>query len=177
VCLILIQDSIAEAAEAGEEKKILVADFDDHLKRSNHTGKTSLRATMLFLVVCCLELSDLLFAVDSVSAIVAQVNDLFLAYTSAVFAMLGLRATFFIIDVLVKLFSLLKYGVAIVLTFIGIKLCIGHYYHIPPSIVCAVLVTALLGSMLASLIQDEMQKKAQGKHIEEVDGRVAKVLG
>ena len=62
-----------------------------------------------------LELSDLLFAVDSVSAIVAQVPNLFLAYTSAVFAMLGLRATFFIIDVLVKLFTLLKYGVGAVL--------------------------------------------------------------
>merc|ERR1719161_2538313 len=84
------------------------------------------RATMLFLVVVCLEVSDLLFAVDSVSAIVAQVPDLFLAFTSAIFAMLGLRATFFIIDVLVDLFSLLKYGVGIVLVFVGIKLCIGH---------------------------------------------------
>lgn len=171
------RDSLAEAAESGEDKTILVADFEAHIAKSNRSAKIQRRATMLFLVVCCLELSDLLFAVDSVSAIVAQVNDLFLAYTSAVFAMLGLRATFFIIDVLVKLFSLLKYGVAIVLTFIGIKLCIGHMYHIPPSIVCVVLVTALLGSMLASIIQDEMEKKAQGKHIEEVDGRVAKVLG
>jgi len=170
-------DSIAEAAEEGRDKTILVADFEEHLVQSNYQGPTQRRATMLFLVVCCLELSDLLFAVDSVSAIVAQVNDLFLAYTSAVFAMLGLRATFFIIDVLVKLFSLLKYGVAIVLTFIGIKLCIGHIYHIPSSIVCVVLVTALLGSMLASIVQDEMEKKAQGKHIDEVDGRVAKVLG
>merc|ERR1719301_483322 len=100
-----------------------------------------MRATMLFLVVCCLEISDLLFAVDSVSAIVSAVNDLFLAYTSTVFAMLGLRATFFVIDVLVKLFSLLKYGVAMVLVFVGIKLMVGHYYHIPPSIVCAVLVS------------------------------------
>merc|ERR1719310_2299913 len=86
------------------------------------------RATMLFLVVCCLEISDVLFAVDSVSAIVAQVNDLFLAYTSAVFAMLGLRATFFIIDLLVRLFSLLRYGVAVVLVFIGLKLIVHHHY-------------------------------------------------
>merc|ERR1712232_1136180 len=146
-----------------------MGDFEEIQGR---TRKSQLRATMLFL-----EVSDLLFAVDSVSAIVAQVNDLFLAYTSAVFAMLGLRAMFFIIDVLVKLFSLLKYGVAIVLVFIGVKLIIGHMYHIPASIVCAVLVSALLGSMLASIIQDEMEKKKQGKHIEEVDGRVAKVLG
>lgn len=91
-----------------------------------------LRATMLFLVVCCLEISDLIFAIDSVSAIVAQVNDFFLAYTSAVFAMLGLRATFFIIDVLVHMFSLLKYGVASVLVFIGVKLILAHHYTIEP---------------------------------------------
>merc|ERR1719426_338924 len=106
--------------------------------KSRHFSSET-RATMLFLVVCCLEISDLLFAVDSVSAIVAQVNDLFLAYTSAVFAMLGLRATFFIIDVLVKLFSLLKYGVAAVLIFIGIKLIVSKMIHIPPGIVCIIL--------------------------------------
>ncbi len=58
------------------------------------------RATMLFLVVVCLEICDLIFAVDSVSAIVAQVSDLFLAYTSAVFAMLGIRCLFFIVNAL-----------------------------------------------------------------------------
>ena len=61
------------------------------------------------------------FLVESVSAIAAQVNDLFLAYTSAVFAMLGMRAVFFIIDILVELFSLLKYGVAVILVFIGVN--------------------------------------------------------
>jgi len=121
-----------------------VVDFADAawVKADMHQGpkaRTQLRATMLFLVVVCLEISDLLFAVDSVSAIVAQVNDLFLAYTSAVFAMLGLRATFFIIDVLVRLFSLLKYGVGAVLVFIGIKLCCERLYHIPPGVVCFVL--------------------------------------
>merc|ERR1719329_1275038 len=169
-------DSLA-AAEEAEDKRILVADFHAHITSRNvPASRTQKRATMLLLVVICLELSDLLFAVDSVSAIVAQVNDLFLAYTSAVFAMLGLRATFFIIDVLVKLFSLLKYGVAIVLTFIGVKLIIGHVYHIPPSIVCGVLVTALLGSMLASVIQDGLEKKAEGKQIDEIEERVAKAV-
>jgi tellurite resistance protein TerC len=118
-------------------------------------AKTQRFATMLFLVVCCLEFSDLLFAVDSVSAIVAQVPDLFLAYTSAVFAMLGLRATFFIIDVLIKLFTLLKYGVGFVLVFVGVKLCIGHWYHVPPGIVCAVLFTSIAGSMVASVLKEK----------------------
>jgi len=141
--------------EEGEEKK--KAGVVDFSKLSGPRMET--RATMLFLVVMCLEISDLLFAVDSVSAIVAQVNDLFLAYTSAVFAMLGLRATFFIIDVLVQLFSLLKYGVAIVLVFVGVKLIIGHYYHVPASIVCLVLFGSIAGSMVASVIQDRLEQK------------------
>jgi len=145
--------------EDGEEKKskrYSVLDFDS--LAASATGKFETRATMLFLVVVCLEISDILFAVDSVSAIVAQVPDLFLAYTSAVFAMLGLRATFFIIDVLVKLFSLLKYGVAAVLVFIGVKLCLSRVYHIAPSIVCGVLVTCIAGSMVASVVQEEVER-------------------
>lgn len=120
--------------------------------------KGQLRATMLFLVVCCLEISDLLFAVDSVSAIVAQVNDLFLAYTSAVFAMLGLRATFFIIDVLAKAFSLLKYGVAMVLVFIGVKLMVGRLCHVPPGIVCIVMLSFITLSIVASMLKDEVTR-------------------
>jgi TerC family integral membrane protein len=133
------------------------------------------RATMLFLVVCCLEISDMIFAVDSVSAIVAQVNDLFLAYTSAVFAMLGLRATFFIIDVLVHMFSLLKYGVAAVLVFIGVKLCLSHVYPISPHIVVLFLFLAIGGSMMASVVAEELEKKAEGEHFSDVDERVEKV--
>merc|ERR1719199_1085964 len=157
--------------ESGEERKIRVVDFS----RINTTQRMERRATMLFLVVCCLEISDILFAVDSVSAIVAQVNDLFLAYTSAVFAMLGLRATFFIIDVLVQLFALLKYGVAIVLVFIGVKLIIGRFYHIPASIVCVILVSAIAGSMVASVIAEKLEEKSEGKMSPEIAERVAKV--
>merc|ERR1719352_526484 len=129
-----------------------VVDFE--VANRGHQGSTGTRATMLFLVVMCLEISDVLFAVDSVSAIVSAVNDLFLAYTSTVFAMLGLRATFFVIDVLVKLFSLLKYGVAMVLVFVGVKLIIGRFYHIPTGIVCLVLFATIFGSMLASVIKE-----------------------
>merc|ERR1719263_1866611 len=113
------------------------------------------RATMLFLVVLCLESSDILFAVDSVSAIVAQVPDLFLAYTSAVFAMLGLRAMFFIVDELVQLFQFLKYGVAAILVFIGIRLILGKLIHIPPSVVCCILFGTLGMSMLVSWLYDK----------------------
>merc|ERR1719326_422899 len=114
-----------------------------------------LRATMLFLVVVCLEVSDILFAVDSVSAIVAQVPDLFLAYTSAVFAMLGLRATFFIVGELVQLFQFLKYGVALVLVFIGVKLMLSKLVHVPPGIVCCILFGTLASSMVASWVYEK----------------------
>jgi len=157
--------------EKEEEKSIPVVDFS----LCTGAARYETRATMLFLVVCCLEISDILFAVDSVSAIVAQVNDLFLAYTSAVFAMLGLRATFFIIDVLVQLFSLLKYGVAIVLVFIGVKLMIGKMYHIPSGVVCVVLVTSIAGSMLASVVQEKLEKKYEGKMSPEIADRIAKI--
>jgi tellurite resistance protein TerC len=152
------------AADGGESAPLLAkegkkeygtVDFDVITAKFDSSAKTASHATMLFLVVCCLEISDLLFAVDSVSAIVAQVPDLFLAYTSAVFAMLGLRAMFFIIDVLAKLFSMLKYGVGIVLVFVGVKLCIGHWYHVPPSVVVAVLFSAIAGSMVASVIKNK----------------------
>eukprot|EP00933_Yihiella_yeosuensis_P029819 TRINITY_DN23471_c0_g1_i1.p1 TRINITY_DN23471_c0_g1~~TRINITY_DN23471_c0_g1_i1.p1 ORF type:complete len:441 (+),score=78.14 TRINITY_DN23471_c0_g1_i1:102-1424(+) len=137
--------------------------------------KWETRATMLFLVVCCLEVSDMIFAVDSVSAIVAQVNDLFLAYTSAVFAMLGLRATFFIIDVLVHMFSLLKYGVAAVLVFVGVKLMLSHIYHIPAGIVCIVIVSSICTSMVASVFQESMEKKADDEEFEDVKERIERV--
>jgi len=160
-----------EPLNGGEEQKYGTMDFDS-VRTTERVAGYQTRATMLFLVVCCLEISDILFAVDSVSAIVAQVPDLFLAYTSTVFAMLGLRATFFIIDVLVKLFSLLKYGVAAVLVFIGIKLIISKMVHIPPGLVCVILFTTLASSMVASVIkakyfdtEEEEEENDEGKKI------------
>merc|ERR1719313_501942 len=147
--------------ENGEEAaKVALVDFS---RFQGNQQRKETRATMLFLVCFALNFCDLLFAVDSVSAIVAQVNDLFLAYTSAVFAMLGMRAIFFLIDLLVQLFSLLKYGVAIILVFIGVKLCVQKWYHIPASVVCIMLVGAIAGSMLASVIQDKLEQAAEEK--------------
>lgn len=115
-----------------------------------------LRATRLLLVVVCLEVTDLVFAVDSVSAIVAQIPDLFLAYTACVFAMLGLRAMFFAIDELVKMFSLLQYGVALILILLGVKLILRSWIHVPPVVVCAVLITTLVLSICASVLAEKL---------------------
>lgn len=115
------------------------------------------RFTRLFVVVLCLEVTDIIFAVDSVSAIVAQIPDLFLAYTACVFAMLGLRATFFVVDGLVKLFFLLNYAVSGILIFLGVKLLVRAYIHIPPEIVCLVLVTTLSASIFGSIIINKLK--------------------
>jgi len=116
-------------------------------------------ATRLTLVTICLEITDVIFAVDSVSAIVAQIPDLFLAYTACVFAMLGLRATFFVVDELVNLFTFLPYAVAGILVFIGIKLMLRSYFHIPPEVVCCILISTLALSILASIVYDWSQGK------------------
>lgn len=114
------------------------------------------RATRLLLVVVCLELADVVFAVDSVSAIVAQIPDLYLAYTACVFAMLGLRATFFVVDELVNLFTLLPYAVGAILVFLGIKLMLRSWIHIPPQLVCGLIFGTLFFTMVLSNYQDNI---------------------
>lgn len=170
VCETEAPDSDSESEKEKEKEKVCIYKADswyDSTRNANLSAQQDREreeqyqwyATMLVLVIICLEITDLVFAVDSVSAIVAQIPDLYLAYTACVFAMLGLRALFFVIDELIKLFSLLGYGVAAILIFIGIKLILKTWIHIPPSIVCGVLVGTLSICMIASVIHDKYFKK------------------
>jgi len=140
--------------EVNKDTNSYMEDKDDTASKADKVV-VKYRATRLVLVVVCLEVTDLVFAVDSVSAIVAQIPDLFLAYTACVFAMLGLRAMFFAIDELVKMFSLLSYGVAFILIFLGCKLILRSWIHIPPMIVCCILVSTLFISVFASLLSEK----------------------
>lgn len=126
--------------------------------KSDGRSKMKWCATRLVLVVVCLEVTDLLFAVDSVSAIVAQIPDLFLAYTACTFAMLGLRAMYFAIDELVQMFSMLAYGVGAILVFLGVKLLLRSYVHVPPEVVCVILLSTLVISIVASVVADAVAK-------------------
>ncbi|MBE9602266.1 TerC/Alx family metal homeostasis membrane protein [Pedobacter sp. MC2016-24] len=109
-------------------------------------------ATPLLVVVAVIEFTDLLFAVDSIPAIFAISNDPFILYTSNIFAILGLRALFFLLDNFIYLFSKLKYGLAIILSFIGLKMIIAPFYHIE-SIYSLLVIGVILGfSVLLSLI-------------------------
>lgn len=109
-------------------------------------------ATPLFVVLLMIEVTDVIFALDSIPAVLAVTTDPFIVFTSNVFAILGLRSLFFALSGLMSLFHYLRYGLAIVLVFIGIKMLLAEVYHIPVHWALAVVVGVLLLSVLASLI-------------------------
>jgi tellurite resistance protein TerC len=112
-----------------------------------------LHGTLLLLVLVIVEVTDLIFAVDSIPAIFAVTTDRFILYTSNVFAILGLRSLFFLLAGVVEKFHYLKIGLSIVLTFIGVKMLVGAVgLHIPIGISLAVVAVVLLGAVAASLI-------------------------
>mmetsp|Transcript_14014 Transcript_14014/g.24593 ORF Transcript_14014/g.24593 Transcript_14014/m.24593 type:complete len:119 (-) Transcript_14014:69-425(-) len=95
-------------------------------------------------VIFCLEMTDILFAVDSVSAKVAQIPNYYLAYSSSVIAIFGLRAMFFILRDMVDFFDLLKYGLCFILVFIGVELLLEDYVKLPAQVVCVVIFSVFL---------------------------------
>ncbi len=110
-------------------------------------------ATPLLVVVAVIEFTDLLFAVDSIPAIFAIApNDPFILYTSNIFAILGLRALYFLLANFIHLFSKLKYGLAFVLSFIGLKMLIAPFYHIESIYSLMIVLGALVLSVIASVI-------------------------
>lgn len=108
-------------------------------------------ATPLFLVLILIEITDLIFAVDSIPAILAVTQDQFIVYTSNVFAILGLRSLYFALAGIVHRFWLLSYGLAIVLVFVGIKMTLIDFYKIPIEWSLAFIATLIAGSILLSL--------------------------
>ena len=110
-----------------------------------------LMATPLFLILLIVESTDLVFAVDSIPAIFAVTQEPFIVYTSNVFAILGLRALYFLLANVMDKFQYLKLGLSAVLTFIGVKMVITDLYHIPVGVSLAVVAVILTLSILASL--------------------------
>jgi tellurite resistance protein TerC len=109
-------------------------------------------ATPLFLVVVLIEATDLIFAVDSIPAILAISDDSFIVYTSNVFAILGLRSLYFALAGIDKYFMYLKYGLAAILIFVGTKMVISDYYKIPVEISLAFIILTLSLAVLASIV-------------------------
>ena len=114
--------------------------------------------TPMFLVLALIEFSDVIFAMDSIPAIFAVTSDPFIVFTSNIFAILGLRALYFLLADIANRFHLLKYGLALVLMFVGTKMLIVDWYKIPIAVSLAVVLAVLSTSILLSMISTRKQK-------------------
>jgi len=109
-------------------------------------------ATPLFIVLLIIEFTDLIFAVDSIPAILAISNDTFIIFTSNVFAILGLRALYFALAGISKLFYYLKYGLSAILVFVGVKMVIAGFFKIPVMYSLLIIISILTLSIVASFV-------------------------
>ena len=124
--------------------------FEGGALRLVENGK--LRYTPLFVVMMLIAVTDVIFAVDSIPAIFAVTTDPFVVLTSNVFAVLGLRAMFFMLEGAAERFHLLSYGLASVLLFIGTKMLIAGVWKIPIGVALGVVALLIGASMVASLV-------------------------
>jgi tellurite resistance protein TerC len=122
------------------------------IRQADAAGVIRRTATPLFVVLMLVETTDVVFALDSIPAIFGVTRNPFLVYTSNVFAILGLRSMYFVLASVVEKFHLLKYGLSIVLAFVGIKMLISEKYPISIGVSLGVVAVVLVGSVLLSLV-------------------------
>jgi tellurite resistance protein TerC len=156
-------------AEVHPEKNPLLRLFrryipvtDDLVDGRFFVRRERLYATPLLLVLLVVETTDLIFAVDSIPAVLSITLDTFIVYTSNIFAILGLRSMFFALASLLDIFKYLHYGISGVLVFVGIKMLTSHYYPIRTEISLAVVGGILLVTMLASVVQRGKPTRSKG---------------
>src|SRR3954471_866182 len=127
------------------------SDCYDGARFLTRTVQGKVLATPLLLVLLVIEWSDLVFAIDSIPAIFSVTRDPFLVYSSNVFAILGLRALFFVLAGMIDKFVYLKPGVALILIFVGLKMGLSHWFQLPTVASLAVVVSLLSGAIALSL--------------------------
>jgi len=128
-----------------------VSNYYDGTKFLTRHRNGTLFATPLLLVLVIVEWSDLVFAIDSIPAIFAITRDPFLVYSSNVFAILGLRALFFVLAGMIDKFAYLKPGVALILIFVGLKMALSPWIHLPTLVSLGVVILTLTAAVLLSL--------------------------
>ena len=133
-------------------RKIIPAVPDYHGKKFTIVERGKRYATPLLLVLIAIEATDVVFAVDSIPAIFAITKDPFIVYTSNIFAILGLRAMYFLLAGVLDKFHFLKIGLALVLLFVGAKMVIVDFYKVPIGLSLGAIAVLLGGSIAASLI-------------------------
>jgi tellurite resistance protein TerC len=129
----------------------LVPVTKDYVDNKFFVRSPGLYATPLFVVLLVVETTDLLFAVDSIPAILAITRDAFIVYTSNVFAILGLRSMYFALAGMMEMFRYLHYGLSLVLVFVGAKMLVSHYLEIPTPVALATVAGVLVISVIASM--------------------------
>lgn len=141
-------------------KKIMPLKDNYHGKNFFVKDAGKLFATPLFATVLVIETSDLIFAIDSIPAVLSITHDTFIVYTSNIFAIIGLRSLYFLLAGMAGKFEYLKYGIAAVLVFVGVKMLISHFYHFPTALSLLVIVVILTIAIAASVIR---KKRVEAK--------------
>ena len=128
---------------------------DDYAEDKFFVRREKLYATPLLLVLLIIETTDVIFAVDSIPAVLSITLNTFIVYTSNIFAILGLRSLFFVLSSLMDIFEYLHYGISGVLVFVGFKMLLSHYYAIRTDVSLAVIGSILLVTIVASALHRE----------------------
>uniref|UniRef100_A0A7R9ZXA6 Uncharacterized protein n=1 Tax=Pyrodinium bahamense TaxID=73915 RepID=A0A7R9ZXA6_9DINO len=175
--LLLIWSGIQAAKDDGEQvdvkdtllisglRRCLGSRFTGRYDEEGHSmfiwsSQEGLQVTLLLMVIFCLEATDILFALDSVSAKVAQIPDQYIAFSSSVIAMYGLRAMFFVVQDLVEAFDLLQYGLCLILVFIGLELMFARYLHLASSTVCIMIISVFVICIIGSQVKQKISKQS-----------------
>merc|ERR1712039_1118908 len=132
---------------------------------------------MLFIVVSIIELSDVIFALDSVSAKTAQIPDQYIAFSSSILAMYGLRAMFFIIQDLVEMFDFLSYGLAVILIYIGVELMFANFFNLSKGLTCICILGVFVVCILSSILKKRLGWTADCKNPMEFIARSLTISG
>ena len=127
--------------------------------RTAEDGRTRLRATPLFVVLALVETTDLIFAVDSIPAIFAVTTDPFIVYSSNVFAILGLRALYFLLADVIHRVQYLKVGLSIVLVFVGVKMLLADVYKIPIGVSLGIILVVLATTLAVSWLRPPVARE------------------
>ncbi len=157
----MLKDAMSDEEQVMDvEKSRIINFFSGHFKiaasyKGNRfftriNGKRAL--TPLFIALVMIETADIVFAVDSIPAVLAITQDPFIVITSNIMAILGLRALFFVLSGMLGYFKYLKHGVALILLFVGVKMMIMHFYKIPVAVSLGVIFSILVLSVVVSLV-------------------------
>lgn len=148
--------------------------FEGHKFLVRRDGK--LMATPLLLVLLVVESTDVVFAVDSIPAIFAITQDPIVVYTSNIFAILGLRALYFLLAGMMERFRYLKPGLSLILVFVGVKMLLTDLYHIPMGVSLGVIILILVVATVASLLAPQ-EEEEEASHGDDTDGRGGRRIG